>query len=200
MKLFYSKTSPYVRRVRVAAIELGLAEQLELIEVNPHESPDELLAANPLSKIPALQLENGQTLCGSALIIDYLDSITSEPSLMPAGNSRWEVLGLVEIAEGIIDAAVLLFMEYRKPAQRQHQPWIELQRNTILRALDTLENEHSVLDASKPGMYDITLGCALAYLDFRHTDLQWRAGHVGLATWYELMAQRPAMQITRPPE
>ena len=107
MKLHYSSASPYVRKVMAVAIARGLDGRIEKIATNPHVSPPELLADNPLSKVPALVTDDGLALFDSPVICEYLDSLGDAPALFPpAGRARWVALRLQAIGDGILDAAV----------------------------------------------------------------------------------------------
>ena len=199
MKLFSSKTSPYARKVRVAIEELGLADQVEEANVDPFAPPPDLLSANPLSKIPTLVSERGEALPDSALILDYLQSRKSGLATLARGSKRWEVLRRTQIADGVIDAAVAIRMEQRRPESIHYIPFLDRQTAVIRRALDQLNGEAGLLALQTPGVCEITAGVALGYLDFRLPYLEWRREREALAHWYTVFAQRPSMQKTQPP-
>ena len=199
MKLFSSKTSPYARKIRAAAEELGLAEQIEEIVVDPFAPGDEFLAANPLSKIPTLVTEHGVALPDSALILDYLSHKKTGLTALPRGVKRWEILRRTQLADGIIDCAVACQMEKRRPESIHYIPHLDRQKATIKRALDVLNSDAGLLALQTPGLCEITVGVALGYLDFRLPYLEWRAKREALAGWYTVFAQRPSMQKTQPP-
>src|SRR5689334_21871621 len=107
MKLFYSINSPYARKCRVVTLEKGLANKVEFVKVDPWDNPPELLAVNPLGRIPALIAENGMALCESPVICEYLDTLSAKPKLIPVNvEERMQVLGLAALADGIMDDAV----------------------------------------------------------------------------------------------
>lgn len=198
MKLYYSSTSPYVRKVNVCAIELGLDEKLERIITNPWEMDKELLADNPLSKVPTLITDDGMVLYDSPVICEYLDSMVGAHTLFPPeGNERWLALRIQALGDGILDAAVLRFLENKRPAAQQSSEWDEIQRNTIARALDYLQSnvnewgEHVTIG-------QIAVACALGYLDFRFAEEDWREALPGLEKWYVAFVNRPSMQATLP--
>ena len=199
MKLFCSKTSPYARKVRVAIEELGLADQVEEAVVDPFAPPPDLLAANPLSRIPTLVTERGEALPDSALILDYLAHRKSGLATLARGSKRWEVLRRAQIADGVIDAAVSIVMEKRRPESIHYMPFLDRQTQIIGRALDQLNADAGLLALQTPGVCEITCGVALGYLDFRLPYLEWRKGREPLAHWYTVFAQRPSMQKTQPP-
>jgi glutathione S-transferase len=199
MKLFSSKTSPYARKVKVAAEELGLSGQIEEVVADPFAPTDEFLAANPLSKVPALVTEHGVALPDSALILDYLSHKKTGLAALPRGTKRWEVLRRTQLADGIIDAAVASQMEKRRPESIHYIPHLDRQKATINRALDVLNADAGLLALQTPGLCEITVGVALGYLDLRLPYLEWRAKREALASWYSVFAQRPSMQKTQPP-
>ena len=199
MKLFCSKTSPYARKVRVAIEELGLADQVEEAVVDPFNPPPDLLAANPLSKIPTLVTERGEALPDSALILDYLTHRKSGLATLARGAKRWEMLRRAQIADGVIDAAVAIRMEKRRPESIHYIPFLDRQSAVIKRALDALNADAGLLALQTPGLGEITLGVALGYLDFRLPYIEWRREREPLAHWYTVFAQRPSMQKTQPP-
>ena len=199
MKLFSSKTSPYARKVRVAIEELGLADQVEEAIVDPFAPPPDLLAANPLSKIPTLVTDRGEALPDSALILDYLQHRKGGLATLARGTKRWEMLRRTQIADGVIDAAVAIVMEKRRPESIHYIPFLDRQTQIIGRTLDQLNADAGLLALQTPGLCEISVGVALAYLDFRLPYLEWRKGHEALAHWYTVFAQRPSMQKTQPP-
>lgn len=199
MKLFYSKTSPYTRRVRGALILLDQLESTELIATDPFSVPDELIAVNPLSQIPTLLTDSGDMLCGSALIVEYLDQ-QAGLRLAGPGQQAWQTRNLAGIAEGIIDAALAVVLEGRRPDGQQSEEKCQGHQDKILRTLDYLQQQACPETADKINYYSLTLAVALGYLDFRLPKLDWRSSCPQLAMWYTEIAQHPFMSATRPPE
>lgn len=199
MKLFCSKTSPYSRKVRIALEELGLAEQVEEILADPFAPPPELLAANPLSKVPTLVTDRGDALPDSQLILDYLTHKKTGLATLSRGAKRWETLRRMQVADGIIDAAVGIVLEKRRPESIHYIPFLDRQTANIRRSLDALNQDAGLLALQTPGLCEITCGAALGYLDFRLPYLEWRKERDALANWYAVFAQRPSMQKTAPP-
>jgi glutathione S-transferase len=199
MQLRYSPTSPYVRKVSVTAIELGLAERIERIPTDTMDPTSDLSDHNPLSKVPTLILESGEVLYDSPVICEYLDSLHDGAKIFPpAGPERWQALRQQTLGDGILDAAILRMLEtLRRPEALRWRGWIEKQAGKVSRALDRLETEAEDLQGPL-AIGRITVGCALGYLDFRFADDDWRAGHAALSAWYEDFAQRPSMQETVP--
>ncbi len=201
MQLRYSPTSPYVRKVSVSAIELGLAERIERIPTDTLDPNSDLAEHNPLVKVPALILEGGEVLYDSPVICEYLDSLHDGAKIFPpAGPERWTALRQQALGDGILDAAILCMLEtLRRPEALRWRGWIDKQTGKVTRALDQLEAEAEAEALQGPlTIGQITIGCALGYLDFRFADDKWRAGRASLAAWYKDFAGRPSMQETVP--
>jgi glutathione S-transferase len=198
MKLFANPLSPYVRKVRIVLAMKGQADRVEAVQIdtNPTDIPD-LNRANPLAKIPAL-VADGQVLFDSHVICEYVDSLAPTPVLFPAGPARFKTLTLGALADGILDAALLLVYEKRfRPEEKWHAPWQQRQQAKIDRALDHLEAGPPGWTAG-PDYGHVTLACALGYLDFRHEG-KWRTGHPNLVAWLDRFAKAvPAFEATRP--
>jgi glutathione S-transferase len=201
MKLRYSPTSPYVRKVLVCAIERNLDAGIERITTNTADPKNDLPSVNPLGKVPALILDGGEVLYDSPVICEYLDSLHKGQPLIPlAGPARWTVLRRQALADGILDAAILRMLEtVRRPEALRWPTSIELQSGKMKRGVEALNKEAPSFGGSVD-LGTIAVGCALGYLDFRFAADNWRNEAPALASWYEGFAQRPAMQRTRPPE
>jgi len=198
MKLRYSPTSPYVRKVMVTAIELGVDGQIECIDTNPWQYDSALVRDNPLGKVPALTTDGGEVLYDSPVVCEYLDHVYGQGRLFPSvGLARWRVLRQQALCDGILDAAVLRRLEGQRPAERRSEDWAVLQRDAVERGVDALERDADGWDAALT-IAQISAACALGYLDFRFAGEDWRTGHPALAQWYEGFARRPSMQATRP--
>lgn len=200
MKLYGSKTSPFVRKVRVAAEELGLIDLIEEIQTDSFSPPPEFLAANPLSRIPTLVTEKGEALPDSELIIEYLQTRGhSGIQSLPRGSKRWPTLRRAKIADGIIEAAVATLQEKRRPESIIYTTFLDRQAEIIKRSVGILNLEAETLSVDVPSIVEITTGVALGYLDFRMPYLDWRKGHDALVAWNEKFSQRPSMVNTQPP-
>jgi len=203
MKLFYSAPSPFVRKVLVAARERGLIDRLDLVatSVAPTQPNPALASENPLAKIPTLVLPDGEALFDSRVIVEYLDSLHDGPPLIPVpGPARWRALRLQAIADGLLEAAVLVRYEtFLRPEPLRWSDWIEGQMGKVRQSLAALEREGIVADGDAAiGIGEIAVGCALAYLDFRYPQEDWRGRFPGLAAFDEGFSARPAMVATRP--
>ncbi len=200
MQLYFNPASPYVRKVRVTAHELGLSDRIELITlsltpVSPH---DELRSRNPLGKIPALITDDGAVLYDSPVVCEYLDALAGGHRIFPVpGGARWTALRRQALADGIMDAAVLIRYEQAvRPQELRWQSWVDGQFLKIRTALDALEQEHleSAFDIGT-----ISIACALGYLDLRFAGEGWRTRRPRLAAWLGAAGQRPSLAATAAP-
>ncbi|MEQ8707902.1 MAG: glutathione S-transferase family protein [Rhodospirillales bacterium] len=197
MKLFMVGASPYARKVRAAAIQLGLESQLELIIANPHHRPPELVAVNPLSKVPTLVDDQGHPHTDSLAICEYLDSLTDSFDLLPtAGDERHRALFRHSLAHGIMDCAVIRRVESLKSREADRDSWMDRQKQTIIRIADWFEADND-LDGP-PTLDRLTLAAALGFLDFRFPGDAWRTRRPRLTAWYEAMAKTPPLAGTEP--
>lgn len=193
MKLHDSAASPFVRKVVATALHHGI--KLERIPTNPHASTPELLADNPLSKVPALVTDDGMTLPDSPVICEYLDSLGGATKLFPTGDARWPALRLAALADGIMTAAVLRRGQSLMPVEEARMGTIARQKAAVFRTLDLLEAEG--LPATLH-IGTLTLVCALGYLDFRFGDEDWRTGRPQLTSFFEAHMANPIFAETVP--
>ena len=197
MKLRYSPTSPFVRKVLVAAIELGLDKRIERVPTNPGDPATDLAKENPLGKVPSMQLDDGTALFDSAVICEYLDSQAGNRFHPAAGPARWTALRREALADGIMDAGVLARGEMLRPAGEKSAGFIAKQKGKMAKALDALEGEAAKFgEGLDIGL--IAIASALGYVDFRFDADKWRQRRPRLARWYDRFAQRPSMQTTVP--
>ncbi|ALI00915.1 glutathione S-transferase [Pseudomonas sp. FW306-02-F02-AA] len=202
MTLFHNPASPYVRKVMVLLHETGQLDRVALqhSQLTP-VSPDAALNQdNPLGKIPALRLDDGNVLYDSRVILEYLDQQHVGNPLIPReGTARWRRLTLAALADGIMDAAVLIRYELALRAPEKHwDQWLDAQRDKIRRALAVLEADAIAELTSHFDVAAISVACALGYLDLRHPDLEWRKSNPQLSAWYAEVSQRPSMLATVP--
>jgi glutathione S-transferase len=197
MKLYYSATSPFVRKVMICAITRGLDTQITRVSSNPHVSPPDLLAANPLSKVPCLVTDDGLALFDSPVICEYLDSVGDEPALFPHTHhgERLMALKLQALGDGMMDAAVLRRGEMARPEESARSGVMARQKQAVDHSLALLEQDvpHATLDIGT-----ITIVCALGYLDFRYEHEAWREKCPKLAAWFAQMSEIPAVMQTVP--
>jgi glutathione S-transferase len=189
MKLFYNAPSPYARKVLVLAHEIGLADRLTLVPVDPWSDPPELLAATPLAKVPAL-VTGDITLVESTAICEHLLRLAGVPR--PEGEAKLDLDARTGLAQGLIDASFGTVVERRRPAQTQWSGWIDRLGRAITRTVTAVRTPGDDFDLG-----DITLACALAYLDFRLPEVPWRAARADLAAWLDDVDARASMVATR---
>ncbi|MEK7361940.1 MAG: glutathione S-transferase [Pseudomonadota bacterium] len=202
MKLLGSFTSPYVRKARIVLAEKKIEYTFELD--NPWDEKSRIPDANPLGKVPVLVLEDDSTLFDSRVIVEFLDSVSPISRLIPSNNrekievKRWEAL-----ADGVLDAAVMVVLERRRPAKQQSQATIKRQTDKIERGLAVMSRDLG----DKPWcagnaltLADIACGVALGYLDFRHDAYDWRVLYTNLAKLAAKLAERPSFADTAPSE
>ena len=195
MKLLLSPTSPYVRKVRVLLHETGLTVETEAQSSSPTDRNPVVGAANPLGKIPVLLTEALGPLYDSRVICQYLDTLHDGPRLYPEGAARFVTLRREALADGVLDAALLVRYESIRPEGLRWADWAQGQTAKIRAGLAAMAGDlPEGLDIGA-----IAYGCALAYLDFRLADLDWRADHPRLAAWEAEFSARPSMQATRIP-
>ncbi|WP_069298697.1 glutathione S-transferase family protein [Neptunicoccus sediminis] len=197
MKLHWAAASPFARKCLVCAKETGVELELVTRGGTPLMTDNMPLEQNPLGKIPTLERKDGPALYDSRVITQFINA-QGGGALYPAARN-WEVLTLEATADGIMEAAVLMVYEGRvRPEELRFPDWVEAQWSKIERSLDAIESRwlshlSGPLDAAQ-----IAVGCALAYLDFRHSGRDWRKGREGLAAWEANFAQREAMVETMP--
>jgi len=202
MILRFSPSSPFVRKVRIAAAVLGLDNEITIERADTTDPNDSLRKINPLGKIPALIIEDGSAVYDSRVILDYLDERAGGGKIVPQrGPKRLAALRLQALCDGILDASILTVYEGRFRKPEVHEPkWLELQAGKVSRALAALEAAPPSLDAGPalPDVGQITLACALGYRDFRFGG-SWRSEHPRLVAWLDSFAARvPAFAATKP--
>lgn len=197
MKLHWSPRSPFVRKVMIVAHEVGIVGRLDCVRsvaaaTKPHL---ELMKDNPLSKIPALVLDDGTPLFDSRAICEYFDTLHSGAKLFPAEpTARWTALRRQALGDGMLDFLIL----WRAERERQHPSDVHLASFAARReaCLASLENEAEALGASAFSIGHIAVGCALSYMDFRFAAQPWRDDHPKLAAWHKTFSARPSSQAT----
>ena len=203
MKLIGAITSPYVRKVRVVMAEKKL--DYSFVPENVWAADTKISDSNPLGKVPCLIMEGGEALFDSRVIVEYLDTLSPVGKLIPSvGRERAEVKTWEALADGLLDASILARLEAtwdgRTKAQRS-QVWIDRQLgkvNVSLKAMSTGLADKSFCFGIHLSLADISVGCALGYLDFRFPQIDWRASHPNLAKLQEKLMLRPSFAETVP--
>lgn len=201
MKLFYSPASPFVRKVHVTALELGLDDRLEKLPsaAHPVNRDATIVAHNPTGKVPTFFTDEGEALFDSRVICEYLDSLDGGQRIFPApGAARWRALREQAIGDGLLEAALLVRYETLvRPGEFAWQPWLDGQRAKMTSSLQAIE----ALAGDFGDRFDIgtlTLACTLGYLDFRFKDLDWRAGQPRASAWFERVSERASLKAAMP--
>jgi glutathione S-transferase len=190
-------TSPFGRKVRIAAQVLGLGERIALVAADTLDETDTLRAQNPLGKMPCLLLPDGTAIYDSGVIIEYFQELAGSRRLIPErGLERFTALTLARLADGVTEAALLLVYEGRfRDADKHSERWLTHQRGKIARALSTFENSPPATHAD---LVSIGLACALGYLDWRNP-IEWRGEHPRLTGWLLAFAKsEPAFARSAP--
>jgi glutathione S-transferase len=199
MTMHWSPRSPFVRKVMIAAYELGLEPLIDRRRtVVAMTAPNEdLLLDNPAGKIPTLKLADGTVLTDSTVICEYFDWLAGGLRLLPApGPARWAELTRHAITSGLLETLVLWHNERGKPAAAQTKAWIDAFGVKVTSTLDWFEHEVDAVARGQFGLAQITLGCALSYMDFRLGFLDWRNGHPKLAAWHRTFSARDSARAT----
>lgn len=204
MKLIGSLTSPFVRKVRIVLAEKKLDYKFELENVWANDS--RIFESNPLGKVPCLVMDAGEAIFDSRVIVEYVDTLSPVGKLIPlTARERVEVRTWEALADGLLDAAILARMEAtwdgRTDAQRS-PAWIDRQLSKIdqsLRAISQGLGDKSWCTGTYHSLADISVGCALGYLDFRFPEIDWRGTHPSLEKLYAKLMQRPSFTDTAPP-
>ena len=201
MKLLASLASPYTRKVRVVLIEKKIECELELVDVQPID--DAVNAHNPLGKIPTLVLDDGTPLYDSRVIVEFLDNVSPISRLIPddmrerVAVRRWEAL-----ADGVLDAGILLRFESLRDKKERSKAWTDKQLARMRRGMEQMVKdlgERGWCHADRYSLADIALGCCLGWLGFRKPgEVDWQAEYAPLAQHYRKLMERQAFADTVP--
>lgn len=199
MKLIGSNTSPYVRKARLVLLEKNIPHTYVLDP--PSEPTSQVPRFNPLGRIPALILDDGTCVFDSSVIADYADTLNDAPILIPRNDvlarmrvKRWEAL-----ADGIMDSAIVIRMERIRPTEKQEPANIDLHNLAITRTLAHIATElgpREWCEGNSITLGDLALVAALAYLDLRQPERDWRSTHPNLAAWFSRLSARPSVQTS----
>jgi glutathione S-transferase len=203
MKLLGSKTSPYVRKVRIVMLEKKL--DYVFVPEDVWSEQTTITETNPLGKVPCLIMEAGEALFDSRVIVEYLDTLSPVGKLIPAvGRERAEVKTWEALADGVLDAAILARLEAtwvgRSPAERS-QDWIDRQLGKIYTSLKAMSKglgDKPYCAGIHLSLADVAVGCALSYLDFRFPQIDWRSDYPNLQKLLDKLMLRPSFAETRP--
>lgn len=196
MKLRWSPTSPFVRKVVVLMKEKGIEDQVEKEKSNPLSREDRAATPNPLGKIPCLVADDGTTVFDSPVIMEYLDTNCDGPEMLAAsGPARWTALRRQALADGMIDSGVACFVESLRKPERQSAGWIAHNKSLVFNGIAALESDAASFgDAIDVGT--ISVAVALSFVDQTFPDDDWRGDNPALAAWFDAFNQRPSMTET----
>jgi glutathione S-transferase len=202
MKLTFSPASPFARKVRIAAIELGLIDRIEFVPttVAPGTPNDEYSRVTPVKKLPVLILDNGEVILDSYVIVEYLDEIAGGGNLIPAaGPARWKVKSDHSLLQGMLDSMLLCRYEnMTRPEGLRWKAWSDDHWNRAWMGMARFEARDDVLSGAL-SIAQIALVCVLGYADFRFADCGWRKAYPKLDAFHEKMLARPSVKISVPP-
>ena len=198
MKCYMTGNSPYARKIRVAAIESGLGDEVEWVTLTREERAELVPAMNPLGKVPVAVLESGQVLLDSPVICAYVDSLNKGPKLIPeSGDERWAVLTLEALGDGLGEAVIGVSQEAQKPDDKRTQGVVDRQAgkaNSGLAALDKQAGDFN----EPPLMGEISVACALGYMEYRDVVPGWRDNYPTLSGWYANILKRQSFILSTP--
>jgi glutathione S-transferase len=199
MKLVGSLTSPYVRKVRVILAEKGIA--YDFVEESAWSPTTTVPRYNPLNKVPALVLDDGDSLYDSVVICEYLDAISGNTLIPGDARQRATVRRGEALGDGIADAGITVFLERKRDASRQDAATIARQLDKVDAGIEAIARQLGggpFLGGQNMNLADIACGCALFWVEFRMPELAWRNAKAGLRAWAERLEMRPAFAGTRP--
>ena len=200
MKLIGSLTSPYARKVRIVLAEKKI--DYEFAIDSPWTPETQVPDINPLGQIPVLILDDSTVLFDSRVIVEYIDSVAPNNKLMPESNrERADVKRWCAVADGICDAAALIFLERKRPKAQQSADWISRQENKINRGIQYMSEQLGETNwcmGTHYSMSDVGAGCALGYLAFRFPEIDWRSKHPNLSQLYDKLMLRSSFAETIP--
>jgi len=196
MKLHWSPRSPYVRKVMIAAHEMGLGGRLECVRtvVSPFAPAEELFADNPLNKLPTLVLDDGAAIYDSRVVCEYLDGLHDGPKLFPAGGpERLGALRDQALGDGLLDVLMMRLVERLRPEGQRSPAIVSSNERKTAAALDRLEADIDRLEGRPLDIGHVAIGTALGYVDFRFASDAWRETRPRLTAWHAAFAGRPSV-------
>lgn len=197
MQIYFSPFSPYVRKCLVVAHELGLDDRVQLLpsNANPVTRDQDIIAKNPLGKVPTFITDEGAVLYDSRVICEYLNDVANGPLLPQRGTERWSALTLQALGDGILDGALLArYEDVARPEPLRWPEWRAAQLDKAQTSLAHLEAFPELIAAGRVDIGTLTVACALWYLDLRFPDFAWRDRVPAVERWYQDFSSRPSLQ------
>lgn len=204
MKLLYAPQSPFARKVRAAAIELGLGPAMELVyteAVPGRKNADFARSHNPLRKVPTLVVDDRLTIQDSTVICEYLDESAGGGRLLPgSGDERWHVLSQHALAQGVCEAAVLIRYEtWIRPPEKRWNGWVDDQWDKVFSVLDWFEANPATLRTPGLNIAHLALMSGIGYIDFRFPEkADWRGSRPSLSSWVDQVSEKECFRETVP--
>jgi glutathione S-transferase len=193
MKLFNEATSPFGRKILVACIERSITLEEEFVDILKPGPVDDL---NALRQIPTLVVDDTQAIFDSDVVLGYLDSVHHGAALLPT-HGRWEILTRASLGNGLMETVLQRMMEVRRPATEQSAAFILKMEERISRVLAYLDSAVTSLEGEPIRVDQITIACALEYVDLRFT-AKWREWFPAIGAWLAEISIRPSMIATAP--
>lgn len=198
MKLYSAGASPYSRKVRVLAIELGIGDRVHIQEQAPRDNSTGYFSVNPLARVPSLVTDDGLVLYDSPVICEYLNALANGSFIPATGLQRWDALRRQALGDGLLDTGLPLRGELLRAKELQLADLIARHRATVDRALDAANKDPAIIETSAFDIGSIAIACAIGWIDFRFPDWGWRVTRPSLATWLEKIETRTSFQSTKP--
>ena len=201
MKLSFSPASPFARKVRIAAIELGLIDKIELVPttVAPGTPNDEYSKIHPLKKLPVLILDNGDVIVDSYVIVEYLNEIAGGNLIPDYGPTRWKVKTDHSLLQGMLDSMLLCrYEDVMRPQGLHWKAWHDDHWNRVWTGRARFEARDDLLSGPLT-IAQIALVCVLGYADFRFADCGWHKTYPNLERFHQKMLERPSVKVSMPP-
>jgi glutathione S-transferase len=202
MKLSFSPSSPFARKVRIAAIELGLIDKIEFMPVTvaPGKPNEEYAKLNPLKRLPALILDNGEVILDSYVIVEYLDELAGGKLIPASGAAKWRVKSDHSLLQGMLDSMLLCRYETAvRPETLRWKLWADDHWDRAWNGMARFDKQTEMLTRPSLDLAQIALVCVLGYADFRFADCGWRKAFPNLDAFQEKMLVRPSVKISVPP-
>ena len=201
MQLRYSVNSPFARKARLVAHEVGVAHAVSLLATKLRTDDPDFWADNAVAKIPVLVTEDGERIADSNVICEYLNVEHGQGRLLaPSGPQRWQHLSLISLADAVVEAAMLARSETSRPAQQQQGLRISQEMAKVTRGLDAIARALQDCVPGQPvfSLRDIAVASALGWLELRFGRALLFDSRTDLARWWAMAESRPSMQATRP--
>jgi len=189
MKLFGTTTSPFTRRVRIVAAEVG--EPIEWVDTAAEAGQAALRELSPIHKVPVAIID-GRTLFDSRVIGDWLVTTRGHGGLAPP-RDPWRERNLVNAVDEAIGSMIQLFYLRRDGIAIDGNVFAQRQQGRTDAIFGWLGEE---LAAGDFGLPQLSVICALDWMEFRKTYPIERAS--ALAPVRAAWSDRPSIAATRP--